>query len=256
MDLGSPRDAILPHRGKGDLRAGTARRVRGRRPPPIARSRRRLPQPHPVAVRRDGLIRRERALPDARRQVVGLTDHGRDVYRDLDARSGEQIGRILSALPDDAQRRLVGAMDTISWSRPGASSCRDGTGPRRRMVRRGPVGPFGARIPGVRERVPLTCAAGSEREVPGRRRSSGVPPARPVRPRCRGGVRRRRREDMQGRAEHGSAVGSGWGDHPPAWCRHLGPPRIAGDGRGRIGPGPHDMLLRSPHCEYPSMTMT
>jgi DNA-binding MarR family transcriptional regulator/GNAT superfamily N-acetyltransferase len=61
----------------------------------------------------DGLIRRERAQADARRQVVGLTDHGRDVYRDLDARSGEQIGRILSALPDDAQRRLVGAMETI-----------------------------------------------------------------------------------------------------------------------------------------------
>jgi DNA-binding MarR family transcriptional regulator/GNAT superfamily N-acetyltransferase len=61
----------------------------------------------------DGLIRRERSADDGRRQVAGLTDRGRAVYRDLDARSGEQIGRILSGLPEDDQRRLVGAMDAI-----------------------------------------------------------------------------------------------------------------------------------------------
>jgi GNAT superfamily N-acetyltransferase len=61
----------------------------------------------------DGLIHRERAPDDARRQVVGLTDRGREVYRDLDARAGEQIARILSALPGDDQRRLVGAMTAI-----------------------------------------------------------------------------------------------------------------------------------------------
>jgi DNA-binding MarR family transcriptional regulator/GNAT superfamily N-acetyltransferase len=61
----------------------------------------------------DGLIHRERSPDDARRQVAGLTDRGRTVYRELDGRSGEQIGRILSGLPEDDQRRLVGAMDAI-----------------------------------------------------------------------------------------------------------------------------------------------
>jgi DNA-binding MarR family transcriptional regulator/GNAT superfamily N-acetyltransferase len=61
----------------------------------------------------DGLIRRERSAGDARRQVTGLTDRGRAVFRDLDARSGEQIGRILAGLPEEDQRRLVGAMEAI-----------------------------------------------------------------------------------------------------------------------------------------------
>jgi len=61
----------------------------------------------------DGLIRRERSADDARRQVAGLTDRGREVFRDLDARSGEQIGQILAGLPEEDQRRLVGAMAAI-----------------------------------------------------------------------------------------------------------------------------------------------
>ena len=61
----------------------------------------------------DGLVRRDRSPDDGRRQVAGLTDRGREVYRDLDARSGDQIGRLLSGLPEDDQRRLVGAMGTI-----------------------------------------------------------------------------------------------------------------------------------------------
>jgi DNA-binding MarR family transcriptional regulator/GNAT superfamily N-acetyltransferase len=61
----------------------------------------------------DGLITRERSPEDARRQVVRLTGRGREAFADLDARSAEQIGRVLSALPDEEQRRLVRAMDTI-----------------------------------------------------------------------------------------------------------------------------------------------
>jgi DNA-binding MarR family transcriptional regulator/GNAT superfamily N-acetyltransferase len=61
----------------------------------------------------DGLIRRERSADDARRQVTGLTERGRAVFGDLDARSGEQIGQILAALPEEDQRRLVGAMEAI-----------------------------------------------------------------------------------------------------------------------------------------------
>jgi len=61
----------------------------------------------------DGLVRRDRSPDDGRRQVAGLTDRGRTVYRDLDGRSGDQIGQILSGLPEDDQRRLVGAMGAI-----------------------------------------------------------------------------------------------------------------------------------------------
>jgi DNA-binding MarR family transcriptional regulator/GNAT superfamily N-acetyltransferase len=61
----------------------------------------------------DGLIRRERSPEDARRQVAGLTDRGRAVYRELDERSGDQIGRILSGLTEEDQRRVVGAMEAI-----------------------------------------------------------------------------------------------------------------------------------------------
>ena len=61
----------------------------------------------------DGLIHRERSAGDARRQVAGLTGPGRAVYADLDARSGDRIGKILSGLPEEDQRRLVGAMDAI-----------------------------------------------------------------------------------------------------------------------------------------------
>jgi DNA-binding MarR family transcriptional regulator/GNAT superfamily N-acetyltransferase len=61
----------------------------------------------------DGLIRRERSAGDARRQVTGLTDRGREVFGDLDVRSGERIGEILAALPEEDQRRLVGAMAAI-----------------------------------------------------------------------------------------------------------------------------------------------
>jgi DNA-binding MarR family transcriptional regulator/GNAT superfamily N-acetyltransferase len=61
----------------------------------------------------DGLVRRDRSPDDGRRQVAGLTDRGRTVYRELDGRSGDQIGRILSGLPEDDQRRLVGAMGAI-----------------------------------------------------------------------------------------------------------------------------------------------
>ena len=61
----------------------------------------------------DGLVVRDRDPQDARRQVVGLTGRGREVHRDLGARSDRQIGGLLEKLPDDDQRRLVGAMETI-----------------------------------------------------------------------------------------------------------------------------------------------
>jgi DNA-binding MarR family transcriptional regulator/GNAT superfamily N-acetyltransferase len=74
----------------------------------------------------DGLIRRERSAEDGRRQVAGLTERGRTVYGELDARSGDQIRRILAGLPEPDQRRLVGAMaaiEQILGGRPSPDLC-------------------------------------------------------------------------------------------------------------------------------------
>lgn len=61
----------------------------------------------------DGLLVRERVPGDARRQAVRLTGRGREVFGELDGRSAAQVGRILAALPEGDQRRLVGAMEAI-----------------------------------------------------------------------------------------------------------------------------------------------
>lgn len=61
----------------------------------------------------DGLITRERAADDARRQIVRLTDRGQDVYATLDDRSAGQIAELLGRFTEDDQRRLVGAMRVI-----------------------------------------------------------------------------------------------------------------------------------------------
>lgn len=61
----------------------------------------------------DGLLVRERVPGDARRQAVRLTGRGREVFGELDGRSADQVGRILAALPEGDQRRLVGAMEAI-----------------------------------------------------------------------------------------------------------------------------------------------
>jgi DNA-binding MarR family transcriptional regulator/GNAT superfamily N-acetyltransferase len=61
----------------------------------------------------DGLITRERAADDARRQVVRLTGRGHEVFATLDDRSADQIAALLGRFTDDDQRRLVGAMEVI-----------------------------------------------------------------------------------------------------------------------------------------------
>jgi len=60
-----------------------------------------------------GALERERSPHDGRRRVVRLTAAGRDAYALLDERSTRDVGRLLSALGDSEQRRLVGAMDAI-----------------------------------------------------------------------------------------------------------------------------------------------
>ncbi|MEV4600403.1 helix-turn-helix domain-containing GNAT family N-acetyltransferase [Amycolatopsis sp. NPDC049253] len=61
-----------------------------------------------------GLVLRERSGEDARRQIVRLTDAGREAFTDLDSRSVRQIGGLLERFPDEDQRRLLGAMGTIT----------------------------------------------------------------------------------------------------------------------------------------------
>jgi DNA-binding MarR family transcriptional regulator/ribosomal protein S18 acetylase RimI-like enzyme len=60
-----------------------------------------------------GLIRRQRSGEDARRQVVMLTDKGRDAYRMIDARSADEVGALLARLTEDEQVRLLEAMTVI-----------------------------------------------------------------------------------------------------------------------------------------------
>jgi DNA-binding MarR family transcriptional regulator/GNAT superfamily N-acetyltransferase len=72
----------------------------------------------------DGLVVREKSGIDARRQTVRLTQAGRTVFGLLDERSSEQVSRLLEAVPDADQQRVVAAMATIEsalGSRSGGS---------------------------------------------------------------------------------------------------------------------------------------
>ncbi|WP_049576505.1 bifunctional helix-turn-helix transcriptional regulator/GNAT family N-acetyltransferase [Nonomuraea sp. SBT364] len=61
----------------------------------------------------DGLIVRERSATDGRKQVVRLSAAGGEAFGVLDRGSQEEVARLLARLPEDDQRRLVGAMATI-----------------------------------------------------------------------------------------------------------------------------------------------
>jgi len=61
----------------------------------------------------DGLITRERSAVDGRRQVIRLTDRGREMFGMLDARSAQETRKLLAGLSGEEQRRLLGAMGTI-----------------------------------------------------------------------------------------------------------------------------------------------
>jgi DNA-binding MarR family transcriptional regulator/GNAT superfamily N-acetyltransferase len=78
----------------------------------------------------DGLIARERAPEDGRRQVARLTDEGRRAFEELDSRSRAEIEELLGRLSDADQRRVLAAMHVLedAW---------DGT-PRRDVTLRQP----------------------------------------------------------------------------------------------------------------------
>ncbi len=61
----------------------------------------------------NGLVRRDKSGSDARRQVVRLTDRGRDAFRVLDTKSIGQIRELLADLTEEEQVRLIEAMEMI-----------------------------------------------------------------------------------------------------------------------------------------------
>lgn len=62
----------------------------------------------------EGLIERSRSPDDARRQVLALTEAGKEVYAMLDARSSDQVRGMLGRLAEEDRRRLLGAMGAIT----------------------------------------------------------------------------------------------------------------------------------------------
>lgn len=61
----------------------------------------------------NGHVRRDRSGSDARRQVIRLTNKGRDAFRVLDTKSIGQIRDLLADLTDEEQVRLIEAMEMI-----------------------------------------------------------------------------------------------------------------------------------------------
>ncbi len=61
-----------------------------------------------------GLVTRTRSSADRRRQVVRLTDRGRDQRAMLDARSAGEAEALLAGVDEGGQRRLIAAMATIA----------------------------------------------------------------------------------------------------------------------------------------------
>lgn len=61
-----------------------------------------------------GLVVRERSEEDARRQLLRPTPAGRAAFKVLNKRSTDRIGELLGKFADEDQRRLLGAMGTIS----------------------------------------------------------------------------------------------------------------------------------------------
>ncbi|GAA1835431.1 helix-turn-helix domain-containing GNAT family N-acetyltransferase [Actinomadura chokoriensis] len=61
----------------------------------------------------DGLLVRERAEGDARRQIARLTPRGREVFAILDERTAAEIRGLLEGLPPAERGRLLAAMRTV-----------------------------------------------------------------------------------------------------------------------------------------------
>lgn len=66
-----------------------------------------------VKLESAGLLLRERSSVDGRKQVLRLTDAGRQVQRDLDKRSTAQVTALLHGTGEGERRSLVAALSTV-----------------------------------------------------------------------------------------------------------------------------------------------
>ena len=64
-------------------------------------------------LEQQGLVARERAAHDGRRQRLTLTAEGRSAYETLDQRSAAEIATLLDGLADSDRRRLLDALQTV-----------------------------------------------------------------------------------------------------------------------------------------------
>jgi DNA-binding MarR family transcriptional regulator/GNAT superfamily N-acetyltransferase len=62
----------------------------------------------------DGLLARGPSETDKRQTILALTASGRAAFAPLDQRSRQEIGAMLSRLPDPAQEALIGSMQSIT----------------------------------------------------------------------------------------------------------------------------------------------
>lgn len=58
-------------------------------------------------LKQQGLVRGEASRDDGRRQVLSLTDEGREVFKLLNERASQQVRELLTGLNEDEQRRLM-----------------------------------------------------------------------------------------------------------------------------------------------------
>ncbi len=66
-----------------------------------------------ASFQKAGLIEKEESVRDARRTLLRLTKKGRKAFEPLNARSNEQVSRMLGKLPPAKQTELIRAMGTI-----------------------------------------------------------------------------------------------------------------------------------------------
>lgn len=90
---------------RADLTASTLAKELGLDPGYLSRTLSRFEQ--------QGLLQRVRAEHDARQLLLHLTEQGRAAFALLDQRSRHEVTEMLSALDEEAQQRLLQAMQTI-----------------------------------------------------------------------------------------------------------------------------------------------
>src|ERR1700722_14610309 len=59
------------------------------------------------------LITKTASPTDRRQSILTLTERGRKAFAPLEARSSEQVGKMIATLPESKKRRLVDAMQTV-----------------------------------------------------------------------------------------------------------------------------------------------